>query len=400
MIEKGKTYILGVSGGVDSMVLLDLVRKQGAKAIVAHVNYGVRDTAQRDTDLAETVCLQYNFPFRVFYAKKPSKGNFQNYAREARYSFFCELAAEYGVDTILVAHHLDDLLETYVLQKNSQRIVDYYGLARQTNYQGYTIERVLLEWDKEALIAYAQEHKILYFDDESNSDTKYARNKVRHEELKYYSKEEKKALVEEIEQKNKEIEIYKSQFKNLDVHVLQIEMMQQLTIEEQRYVLALFLKKYECYDLKRQKIEDLRMLLYNNKNWVYSISEDIEVEHTYGVLHLKQDGHPFQYVIENENLQRVGEYEVRDHGEKREGVQVQEDEFPLMLRSAKVSDEITLSFGTKKLSRWFIDQKIPKAKRKSWPVLCNKHGEIIFVVGIGANNTHFSYNPNMFVVKW
>lgn len=400
MIEAGKTYIVGVSGGVDSMVLLDLILQQGGKAIVAHVNYGVRESARRDTKLVETVCLEKNVPCYVRYAEKPTQGNFQKYARDVRYSFFCELAKNHHTDTILVAHHQDDLLETYLLQKNSQRSVDYYGLAEKIDFQGFLIERVLLEWNKNDLITYAKENSVLYFDDESNSDPKYARNKIRHETLANYSEEQKKALLLEIKEKNDLLNAYKSKYKNIELETLSMAMMQLLTKVEQRYVLMLFLKKHHCYDLKRQKIEDLQKLLYNSKNWVYSISEDVEIEHTYGLLQRKQVRNTFLYTIEKNDIQQVGNYEIRNQGDKREGLHVQEDEFPLIFRSAKIADEITLSFGTKKLSRWFIDQKIPKAERASWPVLCNKYGEIIFVVGIGANNTHFSYNPNMFVVKW
>ena len=83
-LEKG-TYIIGVSGGPDSMALLDMCRKEGFQLVVAHMNYKKRDTADRDMELVRSYCARFHIPFEAKLQTKPCVGNFQAFAREERY---------------------------------------------------------------------------------------------------------------------------------------------------------------------------------------------------------------------------------------------------------------------------------------------------------------------------
>ena len=82
-----------------------------------------------------------------------------------------------------------------------------------------------------------------------------------------------------------------------------------------------------------------------------------------------------------------------------EALTLTEEDFPITIRNARAGDSITLRFGRKKIARWMIDRKIPSVERRSWPVVVNAKGDVIFVAGIGSDIAHYSNNPSIFVVK-
>ena len=112
-----KKWIVGVSGGPDSMALLDLCRRHRVSVVCAHVNYHHRPTADRDQQIVEAYCRSYAIPFYSLDPVKETSGNFQAWAREARYAFFARLADQEAAAGVLIAQHLDDFLETALLQQ-------------------------------------------------------------------------------------------------------------------------------------------------------------------------------------------------------------------------------------------------------------------------------------------
>ena len=95
------------------MALLDMCRKEGFQLVVAHMNYKKRDTADRDMELVRSYCARFHIPFEARLQTKPCVGNFQAFAREERYRMYRELLQKYQAAAVLLAHHLDDHLETY-----------------------------------------------------------------------------------------------------------------------------------------------------------------------------------------------------------------------------------------------------------------------------------------------
>nr|CAG8433656.1 12618_t:CDS:2 [Entrophospora candida] len=137
MLPKDRLYILGISGGPDSMFLLNNLRREKYKFIVSHINYKKRIDSDRDEKIVRDYCQNYSLPLEVYQVENVNyflKGNFQDKARKIRYNFFQRLAEKYQTRYIVVAHHFDDHLETYLLQKqrkvlkeNDDKIV-IYGL--------------------------------------------------------------------------------------------------------------------------------------------------------------------------------------------------------------------------------------------------------------------------------
>ncbi len=173
-------FLLAVSGGVDSMVLLDLFLKSGLNFEVAHVNYRLRgDSSDQDQKLVERICKKNRLKLHIYQVSEPEKaGNsIQLWAREIRYRFFREIAAENNLDYIVTAHHLNDQLETFLI-----------NLSRGTGIRGLTgipdnenaILRPLNVFSREDVLEYAKNNAVQFREDETNSKNDYLRNRIRH----------------------------------------------------------------------------------------------------------------------------------------------------------------------------------------------------------------------------
>lgn len=199
------------------MFLLDNMRQLGHNFVVAHVNYKKRKDSKLDEKIVRNYCQNYSLNFEVKSVKETdysSKINFQAQARKIRYDFFQELAAKYQTKYIALAHHCDDHLETYLLQKQRNSLVDYWGLPKKTKFGKFFILRPLLSLDKAQIYSYLSEKKIDYATDFTNQLPIYQRNVIR-QRLNNLSTKEKKKLKEEIKKKNKDLKEIKKNTKKI-----------------------------------------------------------------------------------------------------------------------------------------------------------------------------------------
>ncbi|NER11418.1 tRNA(Ile)-lysidine synthase [Muriicola jejuensis] len=176
--------IIACSGGVDSVVLSHLCERCGLDFALAHCNYHLRgedsDEDQRFTsNLADSLGVRYfTISFDTEAYASAHKLSIQMAARELRYRWFSELLSTQGYSCLLTAHHLDDALETFVI-----------NLSRGTGLEGLTgipaetdkVVRPLLPFTRDEILVFAKEQGIQWREDHSNEETKYLRNKIRHE---------------------------------------------------------------------------------------------------------------------------------------------------------------------------------------------------------------------------
>lgn len=169
------TYIIAVSGGVDSMVLLDVLRRQpDVSLIVAHCNHGLRDDARYVESLVKKVAESYGLPFVA--VKLDLKNASEATARTARYAFLRACLKKFKANAIITAHHQDDLIETAII--NILRGTGWRGLAPFARPSD--IVRPLLHVPKKTLLDYAKINNIAWREDITNTDQRYLRNYVRH----------------------------------------------------------------------------------------------------------------------------------------------------------------------------------------------------------------------------
>lgn len=165
-------YIVAVSGGVDSVVLLDMVSKADQhEIVVAHFDHGIRPDSHEDALFVKDLAAQYGHSFETRREELGPHAS-EATARERRYAFLRELAKKYDA-TIVTAHHLDDLVETVAI-----------NLTRGTGWRGLavfhpSIERPLIDTPKQALLQYANEHGLRWREDSTNASDAYLRNRIR-----------------------------------------------------------------------------------------------------------------------------------------------------------------------------------------------------------------------------
>ncbi len=184
LFEKKDGIVVAVSGGVDSVVMLDLLVKSGfERVVVAHCNFNLRG-AESDGDelLVRELADSYGLPVYVKrfktaeYARK-NRLSIQMAARQLRYEWFEELRQSLGYDYIAVAHNKNDSVETMLY--NLSRGTGLYGLAGIKSQNGKVV-RPLLFARRDEIENYAREHQLVFREDSSNRSVKYKRNYIRH----------------------------------------------------------------------------------------------------------------------------------------------------------------------------------------------------------------------------
>ncbi|HRX29495.1 MAG TPA: tRNA lysidine(34) synthetase TilS [Saprospiraceae bacterium] len=171
--------LCAVSGGIDSMVLLHLLTHHHFNIGVAHINHHKRGKeSDLDEVLVSAYCKEHGLPFYQYSLPIPEKkGNFQKYARTQRYEWLRTVAKENNYRYILTAHHLDDVLETMLM--NQMRGSGLHGLL-SLKAKNLDIRRPLLCFDKQEIVDYARLYNVPYREDSSNLQNDYERNKVRN----------------------------------------------------------------------------------------------------------------------------------------------------------------------------------------------------------------------------
>ncbi len=177
-LSPGK-YVVAVSGGVDSMVLLHLLVSTSSQLltpdsqfIVAHFDHGIRSDSAKDKKLVEQIAKKLGLEF-VYDQGKLGEDASEAKARDARYQFLRRVLRENGAKAIVTAHHQDDAVETLII--NMLRGTGRRGVLKETD----EIKRPLLGVSKDEILEYAEAHKIKWREDHTNQDTKYLRNYVR-----------------------------------------------------------------------------------------------------------------------------------------------------------------------------------------------------------------------------
>lgn len=182
LLNQEQPIIIGISGGADSVALLDILYRTGYKCIAAHCNFHLRDEeSNRDALFVEELCKTYNIVLESInfdttnYAADQSI-SIEMAARELRYNWFEQLRQKHGAQAISVAHHQDDSVETVLLNLiRGTGIRGLTGIAAKNEY----IVRPLLCVTRNEIIEYLDKRQLSYVEDSTNNEDIYSRNKIR-----------------------------------------------------------------------------------------------------------------------------------------------------------------------------------------------------------------------------
>ena len=183
LLDPAARVVVGVSGGLDSVVLLSMLRTLGYELVVAHCNFHLRGKeSDRDEAFVRRMAKDWDLPLEVVHfdtlGEVESSGeSVEMVARRLRYDWFEELRQAYTAAAVAVAHHADDQAETVLL--NLLRGCGYRGLVGMKPNNTFVV-RPLLGCRRKALAEYAERNNLCSVEDSTNADTLYRRNNIRH----------------------------------------------------------------------------------------------------------------------------------------------------------------------------------------------------------------------------
>ena len=401
---KDKKFLLAVSGGIDSMVLLDLFYKLRFDICIVHCNFQLRGKeSDADELLVREICQDSYIPyfielFDTLEFAKENKLSIQLAARKLRYDWFQEIIS-LGFDYVLTAHHLDDNVETFLI--NFTRGTGLEGLTGIPAQNGNII-RPLLPFSREEIENYALENKIQWREDSSNASDKYFRNKLRHnivptlKELNtgfldsfqntLHHLQQSESLVNDASKLVFE-KVVEEKENQLEIHLKPL-----LEFQNYKAYLYQWLKNYgfsawnDIYDLVeaqsgKQVFSETHILLKDREKLILSERNEINKSEVFIIESIESK---VNIPLKLRFCKAVNIFETVSNC-----IFVDENKlkFPLIIRKWQEGDYFYPAGmnGKKKLSKYFKDEKYSLLDKENQWLLCSED-QIIWVIGKRADN--------------
>ena len=397
---KGKRLFLAVSGGMDSMVLLQLFHQLNYEIAVLHCNFSLRNLeSDGDEEFVKYYCESKKIPLFVqkFDTKQfaeDAKLSIQVAARKLRYDWFYEQLADENFDYILTAHHLDDSLETFLI-----------NLTRGTGLEGLTgipaqndkIIRPFLPFSRVEIEKYIQENNLQWREDSSNASDKYFRNKVRHAIVPVL-KELNPNLLSSFQNTLENLQQTQSLVEDASKLVFQIVVQEEANQLKFNLIELLKLPNYAAYlyqwlkDFGFSAWQDIYDLVSaQSGKQVFSESHILLKDRDFLILYAKEIySDKEEYFIPKELQEvkvplKISFCNINDISNTNSNcIFVDEDflQFPLTIRKWEEGDYFYPlgMLGKKKLSKYFKDEKMSLIDKTNQWLLCSDN-QIVWVIG-------------------
>ena len=402
--------VIGVSTGVDSMVLLDLISKYTtANIIIAHVNHGKRIQSIEEEKYITDYAKENDMNIYVYHIEKREieDGNFQEKARIIRYKFFKDVMVKENANLLLLAHHLNDDIETMLfrLQRGSN-LAGYAGINDFVKIDEGYIARPLLSVLKEDILDYAKANDIKYYEDSSNDTDMYSRNKIRHNDVAKIFDCIEDASNNFIEMKNniKNASIVLNEYRDnlINAIVKKEKNGYSFKVDEFKKVHE-YIAKEIIFHLTKEKalsgrqVDEIIKIINSSKANVIADIASLQVVKSYNEVYLFlnkveenvnieisiNDLKKLEYNVDNVKVNIVN---IDDDACKKSSrncyiMSYNYNYLPLVIRNWRNGDKIITASGTKKVSRILIDNHISMLERKKTLVVC-KDDDVLMVVGL------------------
>ena len=379
-LDKNQKYLLACSHGPDSMALLYMLKEEGYNFAVAHVNYHLREEADQEQAQLEKYCAKNDIPIHVYEVDELlNQSNLEEQCRVLRYSFFKELVSKYGYYAVLIAHNEDDVIETYLMQKRRQNLVEFYGIKENPIIFDIRVIRPLLGFTKHELLMFCSLNGIEYSIDKTNLENVFLRNQIRHEIVEKMNKDERKRILAEMSEDNRKLAEINERISRIDSD--KCEDYNRLSDDEFLYALVALGRRLDpAFTISRLQGLEVRKIFASDKANVTVEISGLKLVKSYDSFQFIFDKEvpDYSYVLEAPG-KLDNEYFFLDFSGDTSNRHITLDDYPLTIRNAKPEDEYLISDYTKQLRRLFIDWKMPVTLRKRWPVIVNKEGKIVYV---------------------
>ncbi len=380
-LDKSKKYLLACSFGPDSMALFHLLKENHYNFACAIVNYHLREESDSEVSGLLKYATESNVKVYVYDVKEKIQKNVEATCREIRYKFFKDLCEQFGFDAVLVAHHQDDLIETYLMQKERQNSPIFYGISPETMIYRIKVIRPLLGYKKTDLVEYCDKNNVPYAIDKTNFDISIMRNKIRHNIVSKMLESEREQILKEIKEANLKLENMFSLIDN--TKLCDVNYVLKLDFISQCYVLNYLVKNInQSLSLSKKNVGQIINILKSSKpNGQFIIFRGLYLFKEYDFFEFgvnKAEPQEFKYslmcpgVLDTPFFYLNFKMDTSDRN-------VDFNDYPLTIRNIKKNDFIIINGYKAKAQRLLIDWKVPFRKRMIWPVILNKNDEVIYI---------------------
>lgn len=416
-----QNILLAVSGGLDSMVLVDLCLKSSLNISIAHCNFKLR-AEESDAEERFVVDFAKNHNLTIFSEQfdtnkflENSKLSVQMAARQLRYDFFEQLRTQHHFDTLLTAHHADDNLETFFINLSRGSGIDgLVGIPEKNKH----IIRPLLPFSRAQILTYAKANAVKWCTDSSNADVKYQRNHLRHELIpvlktvfpsfmdalsttQAHLKASQNLLQNHLKDVEKKI-IESSNSEEVHYSIVELKKLQPL----RAYLHPLFHQfGFTDYD------ELLNLVNAQSGKQIHSETHTILKNRSSLILTKKKSNERFYMIIKDKNtfinldqfgfaLQLQSCSVLKQSTQKTIFLDLDKIQFPLVLRSWSEGDFFHPSgmSGKKKLSKYFKDEKLSLIQKAKVLLLCSNEA-IVWVVGMRSDARFLATSKSKNILK-
>ena len=419
LIQKNDIIVVAVSGGIDSMVLLDQLNRlktsMKLKLIVAHVNHAKRSASVEEYEFVKNTAHKYQNEFEGTTLEKLPKANFHTVARSKRYEFFKQVCEKYHANKLALAHHLDDQTETVLMRIiRGTSFKGYGGIHESTTMDNIEIIRPLLNVSRNDIEKYLKANHLDYRHDSSNDLDDYTRNRFRHHVIPSIEKENKEyrskfmQFTNYMQEANALVEQMSTSFMTDNVQTIDgaITFNIPLFNTQNRIVKRDILKR--SYDLLtnnsseisfKQMNQLLSIIESDKPNASVMLSNDWVAIRSYVTFSLEKQSINLN-PLESIEMNQEGIYHFKGDiftlsktkPNINSGICLElwynnlDFIFPITVRNRLDGDKIITESGTKKLKDLLMDLKIPKALRDHIPLVIDALGNILWIPGFRVSS--------------
>jgi tRNA(Ile)-lysidine synthase len=385
LVAPGEPLLVMVSGGGDSVALLDIAHRLGASLTALHVNYGLRDSAAGDEDLVRRLCGERDVPLTVEHVSLPGEGNLQEAARDARYA----LAERLAEGDYAAAHTASDQAETVLyrlaVSPGSRAL---HGMAPRRG----RLVRPLLEVTRDEVREYLRARGLDWREDPSNADRRFARARVRHDvldALRELSPAAERTIAETARQLRDEAELLDAAVNDAlkelgEGPAISLDALHEHPPALQRLVL----RSLAGRTLSRSELAQLMSVGGEGSKFV-DLGGGLRAIAEYGTLRFTREPDaeappPVELAVPGQA--RFGDWEIEARIGVPGDVAVTDVGPAVTVRAWRDGDRMRPAGlgGSKSLQDLFTDRKVPRALRRTLPVI-EAGGEIVWVAGVAVD---------------
>jgi tRNA(Ile)-lysidine synthase len=432
LLDRFKKHLIAVSGGVDSIVLLHLLKEMGYDIVAAHCNFHLRgEDSNRDQEYVQSFCKKHSIECTfvdfdtTLYAQ--DKGiSIEMAARELRYEWFEKERIRLHCESIVVGHHADDAIETFFL--NIARGSGIKGIQGMP-YQNGKVVRPLLKASRSMIEKYASYYALDFCEDITNADTKYKRNHIRHQVVPAFEEMNphfRQTMLDNLVRFQEAAFLYQEQVDTL-LEQMPLETFNSGIIEIDFSKLSkhpafatLLFERLQKFAFNTSQVQSIHTCIQNQETGrqFYSYTHRLVVDRTHLILTLLEESSEEEFILHAsgliQNKPSIGKFEViRMAREDLKSFEMDAHiayfdadliQFPLRLRHWQQGD-VFYPFGMKgkrkKVSDYFVDQKLSLIeKERSW-LLVNVQ-DIVWIVGHRSDHRYAvnKQTKNVLILKY